>query len=151
MAADIAEAGPEPGVGAAVGALGVAAGPVVARGRHGAEDVARASTTDMSDGRGLLADFGALELLVEAQSLTLGGGVNISSTSTAGIEAGGVGGGRYGRSPDRDTGGGGRLRGTEIVAGAATAAVGVAVLGHGGVRLGECVGRRHLVFGWCGL
>lgn len=48
-----------------------------------AEDVAGTATADMADGRGLLADLGAGEFLVEGHDGTLGGGVSVTSTAAA--------------------------------------------------------------------
>jgi len=148
VAAGVAETAPEPGADAAVGAVGVTTRLGLARSGDGAEDVAGTAAADVGDGGGLLAHLGALELLVKVQGLALSRGVDVARTAAARVEAGGGGGagGWYRGGTDGDAGGRGSLGGTEEVASAATARVGVAVLGHGGVRLGDGV-RRHLVFG----
>lgn len=152
VAADVAQTTPEARAYTAVGAVGIAAGLVLARGGEAAEDVAGTATADVGDGGGLLADLGALELLVEAQGLALSGGVDVASTASARVEARSGGGGRDGRSPGGNTGGRGGLGDTEEVASAATARVDVAVLGHGGVRLVDGVGRHFGLMGVvCGL
>lgn len=153
LVADVAEAAPEAGSLAASGALGVAAG--AARRRvQGAEDVAGATTANVRDGRGLLANLGTLELLIEGDSLALRGRMDVAGTAAARVETGrgGLGLSDVGNT-SRNARRSGGLRGTEEVASTATARVSVAVLGNGGVRLGDSNVGRHLVFGcvffWC--
>lgn len=148
VAPNMAQPLPKPRPGAAIRALGIAAH----RGaRHNAaEDVAGAAAAN-ADRRGLLAHLGALELLVEGQGGALRRGVDVSGAAAARVEARGARGGGGGRA-GRDAGGGGGLGGAEEVAGAAAAGVGVGVLEHGGVRLGDGVGGHFgggLGGGWC--
>lgn len=148
VAPNMAQPLPKPRPGAAIRALGIAAH----RGaRHNAaEDVARAAAAH-ADRRGLLAHLGALELLVEGQGGALRRGVDVSGAAAARVEARGARGGGGGRA-GWDAGGGGGLGGAEEVAGAAAAGVGVGVLEHGGVRLGDGVGGHFgggLGGGWC--
>lgn len=110
----------------------------------------------MGDGCGLLANLGALELLVKGDGLTLSNRVDVAGTAAARVEAGrgGLGLGDIGDA-GRNTGGSSGLGSAEEVASTTTARVGVAVLGDGGVRLGDGDVGRHLVFGyecvWVGL
>ena len=144
-----AQACPEAGARAAVGARrvaaarGVGAGAALALllGAAGAVDVAGAAAPG-GGGDGLGADVGAGELLVQGQGDALGGCVGVAGTPAARVEAAGAAGAGLGRG--RDTRGCGGEGGTEHVARAAPAGVGVAVLGHGGVRLGDGVPRH----GW---
>lgn len=143
--AEAADAAPEARLGAAVGAVGVSPAELgrvlLGGGGAGAEDVSGATAAYVADGGSLLADLGAGEFLVEGEDRALGFGVSVAGTAPAGVETAGAGGG--GSSGGRDTGGSGGLRSTEEVASTATARVGVAVLGNGGVRLGDGVERRH--------
>lgn len=113
-----------------------------------AKDVAGTTTADMADGGGLLADLGAGELLVKGQNGAFGGGVSVTGTAAAGVEAAGAG--RSGGGGSRDTGGSGGGRSTEEVASTSTTRVGVAVLGNSGVGLCDGVERRHFGFVNCG-
>lgn len=135
---------PKPGPRAAIRALGIAARRRRAR-HNAAEDVAGAAAAD-ADRRGLLADLGALELLVEGESRALRRGVDVAGAAAARVEARGAGGSGDGRAGGH-AGGWGGLGSAEEVAGAAAAGVGVGVLEHGGVRLGDGVG-GHFGGGW---
>lgn len=149
LVADAAEAAPEPGLVAAVGAGRVAARAGVLVGAAGlVEDVAGAAAADVRDGGHLVADLGAAELLVKREDRAGLGGVRVAGTAAAGVEA--VVGGPWcgGHSRGGDASGSGGLGSTEEVAGTATAGVGVAVLRDSGMRLGDGVG-RHLD-GFCG-
>lgn len=144
---NVAEAAPEAGSLAASGAVGVAAG-AAGRRVQGAEDVAGATTANVGDGRGLLADLSTLELLIEGDGLALRGRVDVAGTAAARVETGRGGLGlRNVGDTSRNARRSGGLRGTEEVTSTATARVGVAVLGNSGVRLGDSNVGRHLVFG----
>lgn len=145
LVSDVAQAAPESRSLASVGARRVAAG---AAGRVGGaelvEDVASATAANVGHDGGLVADLGAGELLVKGHDRASDRGVGVAGTAAARVESGaaasdGHGGGDLGG----DAGRGSRLGGAEEVAGTATARVGVAVLGHGRVWLGDEVG-RHL-------
>lgn len=99
----------------------------------------------MGDGGCLLADLGAGEFLVEGEDWSLGGGVSVTGTTAARVEAGAAGrDGSLGDGGGWDSGGSGGLGSAEEVTSAAAAGVGVAVLSHGGVWLGDGVEGRHL-------
>ena len=145
LVADVAQAVPETRPGAARGAVRVAAGRRrILCGRAaavGGKDVAGAAAADVGNGRRLLANLGPLEFLVKGDRLPLGSRVDIAGAAASRVEA------VRGRTGGRDGGGGnaqgrGRLGSTEVVACAATAGVREAVLEHGGVRLGDGIGRH---------
>jgi len=143
-AANVAESGPEAGSLAAIGAAGISSA-LGAGGIVGSNNVSGTSTADVGEG-GLGADFGAGELLGEGHDGALGGGMGVTGTTAARVEAASAG--RSGLDLGRDAGGGGRSRGTEEVTSTTTAGVSVAVLSYGWVWLGDEVGSgRH--FGWC--
>lgn len=95
----------------------------------------------MGDGGGLVAELGAVELLLKGEGGALLSGMGVAGTAAARVEAGG--GGARSRDGSGDARGCRRLGSPEEVASTAATRVGVAVLSDGGVRLGDGVG-RHL-------
>lgn len=138
------EAGPDAAVGAGTvpairGVAGNAVLPVLLLELDTTvEDVAGTTTSDMADRGSLLAGHGEGILLLDGQSATLNGGVDVARSAAARVEAAGGEGLGWGELSD-GAGGGGCRRSTEEVACTAAAGVSVGVLDDGGVRLVDVV------------
>ena len=104
-----------------------------------AEDVAGTTSPDVAHGGSLLADFVPLVLLVKVKGRTLRVGVGVAGATTARVETAGSAGLCWWCDLGRNAGRRSGLGSLEEVTGTAAASLGVGILHHRGVGLGDGV------------